>query len=224
MEAFTRASDDDDAVDVGVLGQFLGEFGEAFDWPTLGGPCGGGGEDGVGLGVLDHDLRELFLSGVVGDIRIGDVSARGLREGEHTVHGVHGFGSVDAFVVEEPTEFLGVLESISQLRSGGSGEESGAGESLAIEDHVVVVFAEFAEPSVERCESELPALLTQFRSCKWDDLVEVGVVLDCLGEGVSDHPVDFGIRVFLLERGENGGSTADVSERAWADNEDALWV
>lgn len=89
VEAFSWASNDDGAVDVGVLGEFFGEFGEAFDGPTLGGPSGSRREDGVGLGVLDDDLREFFLSGVVGDIRVSDVSAGGFGEGEHAVDGMH---------------------------------------------------------------------------------------------------------------------------------------
>lgn len=120
MEAFTWASDDDDAVDVGVLGELLGKFGEAFDWPTLGGPGGGWSKYGVGLGVFDDDLREFFLSGVVGDIGVRDVGSRGFGKGEHAVNGVHCFGGVNAVVVEEPAEFLGVFEAVPQLRAGRS--------------------------------------------------------------------------------------------------------
>ncbi len=89
VEAFTWASDDDDAVDVLVFGEFFCEFGEALDGPALCWPCGSWSEDGVGLGVFDDDLREFFLSGVVGDIRAADVGAGGLGEGEHAVDGVH---------------------------------------------------------------------------------------------------------------------------------------
>ncbi len=126
-------------------------------------------------------------------------------------------------VVEEPTEFLGVFESEAEFGAGRSGEESGAGESLAVEDHVVVVFAEFAEPGIQRSEPELSALFPELSACEGDGLVEVGVVLDRLGEGVADHPVDFRVGVFILKRGEDGGGAADVTKRAGADDEDSLW-
>ena len=89
VEAFAWASDDDDSFDVFVFGEVFGELGEVFDWPALGGPGGGGGEYGVGLGVLHDDLRELGLSGVEGGVGIGDVGAGGFGEGEHAVDGVH---------------------------------------------------------------------------------------------------------------------------------------
>lgn len=224
LQAFAWASDDDDAGEGGVLGELDGEFFEAFDWPALGGPSRGGGEDGVGLGVFDDDLRELFLSRVVGYIGLGDIGACCTGECEHAVDGVHRAGGVDALVVEEPAEFLGVFEAEALIGSGGAGEEPRAGEALAVEDHVVAVFAEFAEPVVEGGELELAALFAELGARKGDDFVEGGVVLDGLGEVVADHPVDLGIWVACFEGGEDRGGSADVSQGAWADDEDALWV
>jgi len=120
VEAFAWASDDDDALDISVFGELLGELGEAFDWPALGRPGGGGGEDGVGLWVFDDDLREFFLAGVEGDVWAGDVGTGGLGEFEHAVNGVEFFGGVDAFVVEEPAEFLGVFEAEAAVCAGCS--------------------------------------------------------------------------------------------------------
>lgn len=114
-------------------------------------------------------------------------------------------------VVEEPTEFLGVFEAVAEFCAGGSGEESGAGETLAVEDHVVVIFSEFSEPSVQRSELELAALLSEIGSGEGDWLVEVWVVLDGLGEGVADHPVDLGVGIACFECGEDRGSAADVA-------------
>jgi len=56
VEAFSWASDDDDSFDGFVFGEFLGEFGKAFDGPAFGSPGGGGGEDGVGFWVFDDDF------------------------------------------------------------------------------------------------------------------------------------------------------------------------
>jgi len=55
------------------------------------------------------------------------------------------------------------------------------------------------------------ALFAELDSFEGDDLVEVWVVLDGLGEGVAGHPVDFGVWVALLECGEDGGGAADVA-------------
>ena len=82
---------------------------------------------------------------------------------------------------------------------------------MAVEDHVVVVFAEGSEPFEERAEAEVAALLAEFDAFEGDDLVEVWVVLDCLGECISDHPVDFGVGVAFFEGGEDGGRAADVA-------------
>ena len=224
MEAFAWASDDDDALDVFVFDEVFGEEGEAVDGPALGIPCGGGGEDGVGFGVFDDDLGELGLSGIEGDIGVGDIGASSSGKSEHTVYRVHSFGGFDALVVEDPSELLRVFEPEPEFGSGGAGEESGAGESLAIEDHVVVVFAEFFEPFDERTEAEVAALLSELDAFEGDDFVEGGMMLDRLGVGVADHPVDFGIWVASFERGEDGGGTADVTQRAWADDEDSFWV
>lgn len=120
MEAFAGASNDDDALDVFVFDKVFGEEGEAVDGPALGVPCGGWGEDGVGLGVFDDDLGEFGLSCVERDIGFGDIGACSGGEGEHAVYGVHGFGGVDALVVEDPSEFLGVFKSIAEGGGGGS--------------------------------------------------------------------------------------------------------
>ena len=120
MEAFAGASDDDDSLDVFVFGEFFGELGEAFDWPAFGGPGGGGGEDGVGFWVFDDDLGEFCLAGVEGDVWVGDVGACGLGEFEHSVDGVEVFGGVDALIVEEPAEFLGVFEAVAEFGSCGA--------------------------------------------------------------------------------------------------------
>jgi len=120
VEAFAWSADDDDALDVFVFDEVFGEEGEAVDGPALGVPCGGGGEDGVGLGVFDDDLGELGLTGVEGDIGFGDIGACCCGEGEHAVYGVHGFWGLDAVVVEDPSEFLGVFESVAEGGAGGS--------------------------------------------------------------------------------------------------------
>ena len=95
---------------------------------------------------------------------------------------------------------------------------------MAVEDHVVFVFAELVEPAEERSEAEAAALLAEFYAFEGDDLVEVRVVLDGLGVVVADHPVDFGSGVALFECGEDGGRTADVAEGAGADDEDAVGI
>ena len=95
---------------------------------------------------------------------------------------------------------------------------------MAVEDHVVVVFAELFEPFDEGAEAEVAALLSELNAFEGDDLVEGGVVLDGLGVGVADHPVDLGVWVAGFEGGEDGGRAADVSQRAGADDEDSLWV
>lgn len=94
---------------------------------------------------------------------------------------------------------------------------------MAVEDHVVVVFAEFAEPCVEWSELELAALLPELGAGERDGFIEVWMVLDGLGEGVADHPVYFGVRVFLFECGEDWGGAADITQGAWADDQDSLW-
>lgn len=82
---------------------------------------------------------------------------------------------------------------------------------MAVEDHVVFVFSEGSEPFDERPEAEVAALFAEFYAFEGDDLVEVWVVLDGLGEGVAGHPVDFGVWVALFEGGEDGGGAADVA-------------
>ena len=57
----------------------------------------------------------------------------------------------------------------------------------------------------------MAALFAELDSFEGDDLVEVWVVLDGLGEGVAGHPVDFGVWVALLECGEDGCGAADVA-------------
>lgn len=94
---------------------------------------------------------------------------------------------------------------------------------MAVEDHVVVVFAEFGEPFEEGTEAEVAALFPELDAFEGDDLIEGGMVLDGLGVGVADHPVDLGVWVAGFEGGEDWGRAADVTERAGADDEDAAW-
>ena len=94
---------------------------------------------------------------------------------------------------------------------------------MAVEDHVVVVFAEFGEPFEEGAEAEVAALFPELDAFEGDDFVEGGVVLDRLGVGVADHPVDLGVWVAGFEGGEDGGRAADVTQRAGADDEDSVW-
>ena len=82
---------------------------------------------------------------------------------------------------------------------------------MAVEDHVVVVFSECFEPFDEWAEAEVAALLAELLAFEGDDLVEVWVVFDGLGEGVADHPVDFGFWVFCFECCEDWGGAADIA-------------
>ena len=63
-QAFARAADDDDAVDLWASDESLREFGEAFDRPALARPTRGRGDDGIAFWVFDDDLREFIIASV----------------------------------------------------------------------------------------------------------------------------------------------------------------
>lgn len=150
------------------------------------------------------------------------LDAEGLDEGEHAIDGMKGGGDTDAFVDAEPAEFACVGEADAAGCVGGPGEEAAAGEALAVEDGVVVGESEGAEPGAEGAGDAGPPPRSELAAGEANDIVDHRMGADGVDEGVLHEPVDFRVRVSGAEAGEDRDRTADITQRAGADDEDAF--
>ena len=130
----------------------------------------------------------------------------------------------DALVEEDPRVFLGIAIADALWCAGRPCEKSRAGEPLGVDDKIVVGCFEFTKPTQQRKEPALLALLAEGFAVEEDDLVERGVMNDCLFESVLDHPVDFSIWESCFECCEYADGSTDIAQCAWSDHQDAFGV
>ncbi len=223
-QAFARAADDEDAVDLGAGDEALRQFGEALDRPALARPARSRGNHRVALGVFDDDLRAFIVAGVEAHVGFGDIGTDRFGELEHPIDGVERTRGIDALVEEDPCVFLGIAIADSDRCAGGPGEEPGSGEPLGVDDQIVAGVLELAQPTEQREEASLLALLAEEFAIEGDGVVERGMMGDGFDEGVLDHPVDLGIGEALLERSEHADGSTDIAEGAWSDQQDAFVI
>ena len=95
---------------------------------------------------------------------------------------------------------------------------------MRIDDHVVFGCFESFEPSQQRHESALFALLPKSFAVEGDDLVERWVIGDRLREAVLDHPINFGIWKSLFESREHADGSTDIAQGAWSDQQNAFGI
>lgn len=171
-------------------------------------------------------LREPGFGGVaagesagVGVAQRGDVEVFEQREG--FVDGVDDFGGADSVRVGEPGAFAGVARANADGGSCCPCEQAASGETLAVEDEVVIWLSEGAEVGAEGGDVEGFEPAREVVARKDDDVAEGGVTGDDGGEDIAHEPVDAGLWVGGAQAGEDGDTAGDIAQRAGADDEDA---
>jgi len=182
----------------------------------------------------------------------GEGGGGGVGEGVHDVDGVCVGGGVCSVCVEDCGALACGCVAESDGCAGEAGEEGGAEEALGVEDEVVgrrrrgVVgmrsggfgwcwFVVEACGAVAEAADELEefaaggfvseeALEAELAAWEGDDGVDVGVMADSVLEAGLDEPIEAGVGEGAFESDGDADGSADVAERAGADEEDALDV
>lgn len=134
---------------------------------------------------------------------------------------MHVAWDVVAFVEADPAEFACVGEADSSGRPSDPREQAAAGESLAVDDEVVASVSEGSEEVERRAGLASLEPAREFGAWEANNSIKGGVVLDGVGEGVTDEPVDRGVWKSPAEADKDGDGSADVAEGAGADEQDA---
>lgn len=125
--------------------------------------------------------------------------------------------------IPEESTFPRITKPDAPRRSGAPCKEPAACQPLTVVDDVVGCSIEIPEPTEKTAEGFGASYRTgEIVSREFDDIREIGMRCDGGGEGILNHPVNFGIRKRTAKTDQYGNGSTNITQSARPNEADSF--